>query len=125
MLYAAVTEKPLRILRLKGGERRIVSGSPADIFAVRASGLTPAEQLASLSWQDVELVLVAGSVRLASSEMLGRLPVSCIQGLNPIIVDGVVRWLAAPTAQMFQTAADILGPDSVSLCGRSISVTEL
>jgi ubiquinone/menaquinone biosynthesis C-methylase UbiE/cytosine/adenosine deaminase-related metal-dependent hydrolase len=125
MLYAAVTEKPLRILRLKGGERRIVPGSPADIFAVRASGLTPAEQLASLSWQDVELVMVAGSVRLASSEMLGRLPVSCVQGLNPIIVDGVVRWLAAPTAQMFQAAADILGPDSVSLCGRSISVTEL
>jgi cytosine/adenosine deaminase-related metal-dependent hydrolase/ubiquinone/menaquinone biosynthesis C-methylase UbiE len=125
MLYAAVTEEPIRILRLKEGEGRIVPGSPADVFAVRASSLPPAEQLASLSWQAVELVMVAGSVRLASSEMLARLPDSCVQGLNPITIDGVVRWLAAPTVQMFQAAADILGPDSVSLCGRRVSVTEL
>ncbi|MEG9437453.1 methyltransferase domain-containing protein [Edaphobacter sp. HDX4] len=125
MLYAAVTEEPVRILRLKEGEGRIVPGSPADVFAVRASSLTPAEQLASLSWQAVELVMVAGSVRLASSEMLARLPDSCVQGLNPITIDGVVRWLAAPTVQMFQAAADILGPDGVSLCGRRVSVKEL
>jgi cytosine/adenosine deaminase-related metal-dependent hydrolase/ubiquinone/menaquinone biosynthesis C-methylase UbiE len=124
MLYACVTEKPAQILRLRQGEGRIRPGSPADVFAVHASNLSPSESLTSLRWNDVELVLVDGIVRLASSKMLKLLPETVVQGLNPIVIDGVVRWLAAPTIHMFEAAANILGQNNVSLCGRTISVME-
>jgi ubiquinone/menaquinone biosynthesis C-methylase UbiE/cytosine/adenosine deaminase-related metal-dependent hydrolase len=123
-LYEAVTRQPASMLRLADGEGRIAVGSSADVFAVRANGASPSELLSSLYWYDVELVIVDGTVRLASPEILSLLPRSVAQTLNPLCIDGIVRWLAAPTAQMFEVSASVLGRNNVSLSGRKISLME-
>lgn len=124
-LFDCVTEEPAQILRLKCGEGRIALGCPADAFAVRSSfTLTPAQHLTSLSWRDVELVIVNGWIRLASAEMLRRLPSQLSRHLSCVIVDGVPRWVDAPVSMLFQSAAEVLGAANVFLGGRTLSVLE-
>jgi cytosine/adenosine deaminase-related metal-dependent hydrolase/ubiquinone/menaquinone biosynthesis C-methylase UbiE len=123
-LFDCATQAPARILRLKRGEGRIAPGGPADLFAVRSSVLTPARHLMALSWRDIELVIVDGSVRLASAEMLQRLPAQLSKNLSCVLIDGVARWLAAPVNMLFKSAAEVLGSANVSFCGRAISVLE-
>lgn len=124
LLYEAVTQRAARMLCLMQGEGRLCPGGPSDMFAVRADRVSPSELLTSLHWYDVELVVVGGAIRLASSEMLTLLPKSVVHGLNPIRIDGIVRWLAAPTVRLFEAAANVLGNNNVSLSGRNISVME-
>jgi hypothetical protein len=57
--------------------------------------------------------------------MLALLPGSMTQRLNPLSIDGIVRWLAAPTAHMFKAAANVLGKGNVFLSGRKISEMEV
>jgi ubiquinone/menaquinone biosynthesis C-methylase UbiE/cytosine/adenosine deaminase-related metal-dependent hydrolase len=121
-LFDCVTEAPARILRLKRGEGRIALDGPADMFAVRSSSLMPAPHLTSLTWRDVELVLVDGIVRIASTEMLGRLPGSLSKHLSCVLIDGTPRWLSAPVIDLFQAAAQVLGTANVALNGRNVSV---
>jgi cytosine/adenosine deaminase-related metal-dependent hydrolase/ubiquinone/menaquinone biosynthesis C-methylase UbiE len=124
-LFDCVTQEPARILRLRRGEGCISPGCPADAFAVRSSStLTPAQHLTSLSWRDVELVIVNGCIRLASAEMLGRLPSQLSRHLSCVMVDGVPRWVDAPVSMLFQSAAKVLGTANVFLGGRTLSVLE-
>ena len=124
-LYAMVTDRPAKILRLRAGQGTLRPTIPADIFAMRSdSKTTPSDQLASSSWRDVELVIVDGRVRLASSAVVHRLPERTQRTLNPLLVDGVIRWLAAPIAQLLRTASNVLGEGSVRLGGLPVSSME-
>jgi cytosine/adenosine deaminase-related metal-dependent hydrolase/SAM-dependent methyltransferase len=109
-LYDYVTQQPARILALRNGEGTIRVGNTADLIAVRDTALTPAETLPTLSYRDIELVLLAGRVQLASAEMRQRLPPAARDGLQPISVEGVVRWIRAPLDWLFeQTQAHLRG----------------
>jgi cytosine/adenosine deaminase-related metal-dependent hydrolase/ubiquinone/menaquinone biosynthesis C-methylase UbiE len=123
-LFDCVTRMPAQILRLKDGEGRIAPGSAADLFAVRSSALTPARHLTSLSWRDVELVIIKGSVRLASAEVLQRLPRQLSKHLSCLLIDGAPRWLDAPVSTLFNSAAEVLGARNVSLGGLTVSLME-
>jgi cytosine/adenosine deaminase-related metal-dependent hydrolase/ubiquinone/menaquinone biosynthesis C-methylase UbiE len=120
-LYTCVTRKPAQILALKNGEGAIRIGSVADLIAVRDNGLTPADTLATLSYRDVELVLLAGRVQLASPDLRKRLPPSACAGLQPLSIEGVVRWVRAPLKRLFEEAQAYLG-DKLYLGGRRISL---
>ena len=64
-IYGMVTNQPADILRLRRGEGRLRPGSAADMLVVRDRGLSPAETLAQLTVDQVELVITAGRVQLA------------------------------------------------------------
>lgn len=101
-LYGYVTQQAARLLALKNGEGVLRIGGVADLVALRDTGLTPAETLATLSYREIELVLLAGQVQLASTELKKRLPRSACEGLQPLSVEGVVRWLRAPLDWLFE-----------------------
>ncbi len=119
-LYRLVTRHAARLLRLDEGQGTIRVGGVADIVAVRDRGQSPADALANLSFQDIQLVLVGGSVQLASAEMLHCLPGSARKGLQPLLVEGTVRWIRAPLDRLFrETVAHLL--DGIFLGGKRVS----
>jgi len=101
-LYDYVTQQPARILGAKNGEGALRPRGFADLIAVRDTGLTPAETLSTLSYQEVELVLLAGRVQLASPELKQRLPQRACDGLQPLSIQRTVRWIRAPLDQLFE-----------------------
>jgi len=123
-LFSFVTHTPAAMLQIQRHAGRIGPGMPADLFAVRSSPLTPAQHLVSLDWRDIELVVVAGDIRLASDATLQRLPAEMRRTLSPLAIDGITRWIAAPVASLFESAARILGTGGVSIHGRRISIPE-
>jgi len=110
-VYGMVTNQPADILRLRRGEGRLRPGSVADILAVRDRGLSPAETLAQLSVDQIELVIRAGRVQLAGPALLERLPAALRNGLEPCEVDGQQRWVRAPIGQLIADAEEVLGSD--------------
>jgi cytosine/adenosine deaminase-related metal-dependent hydrolase len=122
LAYAMVTTAPAAILRLTQGEGELRQGGFADLIAVRDTSLGPGDRLRSLAMQDVELVMIGGSVRLASQQVLERLPARAQQGLEPLSVDGAVRWLRAPVANLLRGAEEVLGPGQVRLGARTVSI---
>jgi cytosine/adenosine deaminase-related metal-dependent hydrolase/ubiquinone/menaquinone biosynthesis C-methylase UbiE len=118
-LYNYVTGQPANMLGLKGGEGNVRVRGAADFVAVRDSGLTPAETLVTLSLREVELVLIGGSVQLASDEMMTRVPGWARQGLHPLWIEEVVRWVRAPLEQMFREATAHLG-NEIHLGGKRV-----
>ncbi len=69
-VYGMVTNRAADVLRLRQGEGRLWPGSVADMVGVRDIGLSPAETLAQLTMEQVELVIVCGRVQLASHRPL-------------------------------------------------------
>lgn len=118
-LFPQVTTRSANVLRLKDGEGTLRIGAFADLIAIRDKGLTPAKDLTSSTYRDIELVLLGGRVQLASTELRQRLPLHLIEGLEPLGVDGHVRWIRAPVAQLFSQASAILG-NELHLGGRKI-----
>jgi hypothetical protein len=115
-----VTDSAASILRLYRGEGSIRLDFPADLIAVRDQHREPAETLCSLSAKDVELVLLAGRVQLASQFIFERLPLRDRDGLEPLSIDGDIRWLRAPVGELLREAEDVLGKSAVRLGGRSV-----
>jgi cytosine/adenosine deaminase-related metal-dependent hydrolase len=122
-IYVLVTDRPANILRLQKGEGTLRPKAVADLIAVRHRNNSPSETLSSLSWRDVELVIIRGRVQLASTEMLERLPSQAKQRLSPLTVDGTVRWLATPVSELYDAAAKVLG--DVRVGGLSVSPAEV
>jgi cytosine/adenosine deaminase-related metal-dependent hydrolase/ubiquinone/menaquinone biosynthesis C-methylase UbiE len=120
-LHSYVTQGAADLLRLKNGEGTLRIGAWADLIAVRDTGTSPAESLAALSHADVELVLLGGSVQLASAEMIKRLPSSATMGLQPLCVEGTVRWIRAPLRWLFAETTPHLG-DEIRLGGKRVSL---
>jgi hypothetical protein len=115
-----VTTRAANILRLREGEGSLRIGALADFFALCDNGLPPADQLAAISWRDVQLVVIGGEVQLASAGMLQRLPPRLTAGLEPLFVDREVRWLRASLGELFGESRKHLGPE-IRMNGRKLS----
>ena len=120
--YRMVTETPAAILRLGNGEGSIRASGRGDLIAIRDTGHYAAERLSTLSMNDVEFVMIGGSVQLASEAILGRLPPAARQGLEPLWIDGTIRWLRAPVKELLAEAEEVLGAGGVQLGGRPVQI---
>lgn len=118
-LYEMVTTRSANVLRLRNGEGHLRAGSIADIVAIRNKGLTPAETVAQLTFDEVELVILSGRVQLASSSLYNRLPDSLKAGLQSLYIDGHQRWLRAPIDSLLAAARKAIGRD-VRLGGKRV-----
>jgi cytosine/adenosine deaminase-related metal-dependent hydrolase/ubiquinone/menaquinone biosynthesis C-methylase UbiE len=117
-LYSIVTDSSASILRLKNGEGSMRPGVVADLVAVRDQNRDPADILCSLSASDIEFVMSAGRVMLASEAVFGRLPLEDRVELEPLSVDGNIRWLRGPVKDLLHEAERILGKGEVRLGGK-------
>lgn len=116
------TSAPAMLLRLNEGQGSIVKGGRADIFAIRNTGESLETRIQKLTIHDIELVMVGGEIRLASPRVLERVPCELRQGLEPLQVDGSIRWLRAPVRAMLQVAEQVLGEGKVHLGYRKVSI---
>jgi cytosine/adenosine deaminase-related metal-dependent hydrolase/ubiquinone/menaquinone biosynthesis C-methylase UbiE len=116
-VYGLVTKEAASILQLRHSEGTLRPGGRADLIAVRERAGDPAEILGSLTWHDVELVLLGGRVHLASEDVFSRLSVLDREGLEPLNVAGVMRWLRVPVAKILREAETILGEGAVQVGG--------
>ena len=122
-LLECITTSSAEILLLNNGEGRIDPGFSADFFAVPSFTGSPSRRLCLISWQDVELVVVNGSIRLASESMIQRLPPQLTKHLSFLLVNSVARWIDAPIAMLIEVASQFLGNDQLFLNGRSLSTS--
>jgi hypothetical protein len=113
------TTRAAHILRLQSGEGHLTPNAIADLIAVKDKHLSPADTLAHLHFSDIELVILAGRVMLASQDLLHRLPEPLRQGLEPLEIEGRLRWLSAPLQRLFTEATQVLGPD-INLGGKQV-----
>ena len=117
-VYEMVTTQSANILRLQDGEGAIRHGAMADIIAVRELGLSPSATVAQLTFDQVELVLLEGRVQMASASIYERLPLAVSEGMHALEVDGHVRWLRAPLAELFASTAKALNQDELLVGGK-------
>jgi cytosine/adenosine deaminase-related metal-dependent hydrolase len=120
-LYRMVTTAPAQILRLNQHEGRLTPGSPADFIATRDRGLSPADTLARISSQDIELVIRNGQVFLTSDTLYPRLSPTQRDGLELLLVDGHRRWIRAPLARLFHAAAPVMHGATLHLAGKKVT----
>ena len=66
--------------------------------------------------------MIGGHVQLAADAILDRLPPVTKQGLEPISIDGLIRWLRAPVQTLLHKAEYVLGKGEVRLGGRKICI---
>jgi cytosine/adenosine deaminase-related metal-dependent hydrolase/SAM-dependent methyltransferase len=118
-LFAMVTNRAAEVLRLRRGEGRLQPGSLADILVVRDTGLSPAETLAQLTIEQIELVMLAGRIQLAGQSVFERLPDVCKQGLQLLELDGHQRWVRAPIDKLLAEGEEVLGSD-LRVSGRRV-----
>ena len=118
--YTMTTGESAAVLRLHEGEGSIRVDGRADLFAVRHTGCDAPERLRTLSAADVEFVMIAGRVQLASETLLQRMPAAVVQELEPLWVDGAIRWLRAPIKELLATAEEVLGAGALRLSGKPI-----
>jgi cytosine/adenosine deaminase-related metal-dependent hydrolase len=120
--YHMVTEAPAAVLRLEDGEGTIKVSGVGDLIAVRDTGHDAADRLRTLSMTDVEFVMIAGRVQLASETVLERLPPPVKRGLEPLWIDGAIRWLRAPVKELLQKTEEALGTSEVQLGSRRVRI---
>lgn len=108
-LYRLVVTRPAAVFRFSDGRGAIRPETAADLIAVRDAGASPAKTLAQVSSGDIELVVVAGRVQLASEALFARLPHELTSGLQPLEVNGRLRWIRAPLGRLFGEATWVLG----------------
>ena len=119
-IYNMVTTGPTDIFHLQDGQGRIQEFGAADLIAVRSQHNTPARALSELNFTDVELVLLAGIVQMASPLLYTRLPNDLRSGMELIEVAGHQRWIRAHLKDLFEAAESVLGQDQLLLCGRHV-----
>jgi cytosine/adenosine deaminase-related metal-dependent hydrolase len=119
--YRMVTTAPAKLLRLQETAGTIRLSGPADLIAVRDTSVTPSLRLTQLSIKDVELVIIGGRLQLASDDIRHRLSLDLQNTLQPLEIDGTLRWLRAPVSQLLRQSEEILGSGQVRLGGRLIT----
>jgi hypothetical protein len=117
-----VTTLAASILRLEAGEGSITVSGLGDLIAVRDTGQGPADRLETLSMKDVEFVMIGGHVRLVSEAVMEQLPLSTRRGLEPLSIDGTIRWLYAPVKMLLRKTEEVLGKGEVRLGGRALRI---
>lgn len=120
--YRMVTDSPAAMLRLVHGEGSIEVSGVGDLIAVRDTDQDAIDGLRTMSMADVEFVMIAGRVHLASEALLERLPFSETQELEPLWIDGIVRWLRAPVNELLRSAEAVLGAGEVRLGGKPVCI---
>jgi hypothetical protein len=120
--YHMVTTAPACDPPVRNAEGSIKESGFADLIAVRDTGQPSADRLETLSMNDVELVMIGGRVQLASEAMLERLPFASKHGLEPLSIDGSIRWLRAPVKALLQKAEEVLGSGEVRLGSRKLFI---
>ena len=118
--YRMVTEAAATILHLECGEGALTLLGQADLIAVRDTGDPAAERLRRLAMTDIELVIIRGRVQLASETVYSLLPPLAQHGLEPLWIEGSIRWLRVPVKELVQRAEAVLGSGQVRLGGRLI-----
>jgi cytosine/adenosine deaminase-related metal-dependent hydrolase/SAM-dependent methyltransferase len=118
-VYSLVTTRAAQVLRLKSGEGSLRIGALADFVAIRDTGQLPADRIASLTYRDVEFVVIGGRVQLASAEVRTRLSRLATTGLRPFEIAGEVRWIRAPLNRLFAETRRHLS-EEIKLGGRRI-----
>jgi cytosine/adenosine deaminase-related metal-dependent hydrolase len=118
--YRMVTETPATILRLQAGEGALRVSGTADLIAVRDTGEDVAERLRTLAMTDIELVIIRGKVQLASEAVWKLLPPRVRHGLEPLWIEGGLRWLRAPVSELLREAEAVWGSGEIRLAGRVV-----
>ncbi|HEX5283617.1 MAG TPA: amidohydrolase family protein [Bryocella sp.] len=122
--YRMITDVAAAILRLYDGGGVIRELGNADLIAVRDNGDTPCDRMLTLTWRDIELVMVGGRVQLASDDVWHLLPPAVRRAMEPLWIDGDIRWLRAPIRQRVQQAEAVLGPGMVRLGERKVQLPD-
>jgi cytosine/adenosine deaminase-related metal-dependent hydrolase len=122
--YQMVVTAPAAILRLGNAEGSIRESGLADLVAVRDTGQHFADRLKALSMSDIELVMIGGRVQLAAEAILERLPFTAKHGLEPLSIDGSIRWLRAPVKALLQKTEEVLGSGEVRLGCRKLLIPD-
>ena len=120
--YHMVTTAPAALLRLGDGEGSLNESGVGDLIAIRDTGQDPGERLKTLSMSDVEFVMIGGRIQLAADTILERLPFSAKHSLEPLSINGSIRWLRAPVTMLLQRAEEVLGKGEVRLGSRIIHI---
>jgi len=110
------------MLRLDEGKGSIKEGEAADLIAIRNTGEPLETRLQKLTMHDIEFVMVGGEVKLVSPRVLERIPCALKHELEPLQIDGSIRWLRAPVSALLKAAEDVLGEDKVHLGYRKLSI---
>ena len=118
--YEMTTTIPATVLRLDNSAGTISKSGLADLIAIRDTGASTLDRFQDLSAEDIEFVMIGGRAQLASDAVLERLPHAMRQGLEPLSVDGMTRWLRAPINDLLRAAEEVLGTGGVRLGGRAI-----
>jgi cytosine/adenosine deaminase-related metal-dependent hydrolase len=116
--YRMVTTGAAEILRLADGEGTLIESGVADLIAVRDTIANPIEHLENISIDEIELVMIAGRIQLASDAMRKRLPEWMIRDLEPLSLGNLLRWVNAPVAEMLESAEAVLGAEKVRVGDR-------
>ena len=122
--YRMVTHAAASLLRLEDAEGTIRESGLSDLVAVRDTGQDPADMMHALSMTDIEFVMMRGRVLLASESVLKRLSFSTKQGLEPLSIDGSIRWLRAPVRELLRQTEEVLGRGAVRLGCRELLLPE-
>lgn len=104
-LYSMLTENPATMLRLTDGRGKIQVDGRADLIAVPDRGLSPAETLRHLTWQDVHFVMRNGIVQLIAEELAHILQPQERTDFTEIQVDGRRRWIRGDLRPAFEASA--------------------
>lgn len=120
VIYSMVTSSPAEMFHLEDGQGRIAESGVADLIAVPGRYDTPARAISELTVRDVELVLLAGRVQMASPYIYARLPYDLRSGMELIEVAGHQRWIRAPLQDLFESAKSVLGHQTLLLAGREV-----
>jgi cytosine/adenosine deaminase-related metal-dependent hydrolase/ubiquinone/menaquinone biosynthesis C-methylase UbiE len=120
VIYSMVTTSPAEMFHLKDGQGRIVESGVADLIAVRGHYDTPARAISELTFGDVELVMLAGRVQVASPHLYARLPYHLRSGMELIEVAGHQRWIRAPLQDLFASVECVLDRQKLMLAGREV-----
>jgi cytosine/adenosine deaminase-related metal-dependent hydrolase len=120
--YRMVTDSPAAILGLANAEGSIEVSGVGDMIAVRDTNQDATDGLRTMSMADVEFVMIGGRVQLASEAVLARIPSMDREGLEPLWIDGIVRWLRAPVKPLMRSAEAVLGAGKVRLGGKPVRI---
>lgn len=119
-LYGFVTQNAARMANLQNGEGAIRPGSIADLVALGSGAGSPAEALTNSSFRNIELVMLGGRVKLVSNKLKERVSRKWTCKLEPIRIDGVLRWIDAPVKKLLRATEAALG-DDIRLGGKWVT----
>jgi cytosine/adenosine deaminase-related metal-dependent hydrolase len=120
LLYQMVTTRAAAVLRLPTGSGTICSGAAANLIAVRDQKKSPADTLASSSFEDIECVIREGRIMLLSSRLANRVPPDLRSHLEEIRIGPVCRYLPSSLASLIRKLHSFM-PEFCALRGERLT----